>query len=520
MDKVSSPAAPRVRRPPGRFLAAKYFAISLLLIGGTALGVDRLVLPALEDSNYLESHKWSDENHLINHFIYLRNKANADCPIWRSDGMPVSEAKTKSKRILVMGDSFIWGDGYTNANTLWWKQLEKELNGRGYDDVEVIAAGLCGASTRTELDWLAKLVPAYKPDLVIIGYVTNDPDEVDEWGRHFVWMIPKEHGDHASIFKPLEKLLPNLSGQLRQIHKVSMQKQLNGKGNYFEYADWELNILKGRNFEQYKKTVRDMSAFLKNSNLPAFVLTLPAGFQNRSSGNNQMQSADAFYQSVQSYYSERHLPVKPVFEKAGIPFVDILDDFIASAKKDPSLSKMNTPLRLGINPGNGHPGPFATHFYAVKAADELESKYPQVLGSRSARKSTEKKIAINDWVPPFMGLTARGDNAFEFVYPVDPATQALFMPMRKRHVQFNLSTPASLRNIIVEGRGMSKVEVYGTFEDPKLGYDDGTVRNLGTITSAKKELTVPQQFGLLNSIKLRAHFSGDDRRLSIRLKPR
>ena len=80
-------------------------------------------------------------------------------------------------KILVVGDSFVWGDGSTNLNQIWWNVMARELERRGYD-CQVYAAGLCRASTYDEFLWLkdTPLLEDIEPDLVIIGYVTNDTD--------------------------------------------------------------------------------------------------------------------------------------------------------------------------------------------------------------------------------------------------------------------------------------------------------------------------------------------------------
>ena len=60
----------------------------------------------------------------------------------------------KSHRIVVIADSFSWGDGLANINDVWWRQIERELERRGYTDVEVLALGWNGAQTKEELAWL------------------------------------------------------------------------------------------------------------------------------------------------------------------------------------------------------------------------------------------------------------------------------------------------------------------------------------------------------------------------------
>lgn len=507
--------------PGWSMLALRYFLVSIFLIGGIFLTLDRFIIPFMEDQGKLESHLWAYENHRLNHFIYLRNKGDKVDPVWRSAGMPVEPARRKAKRILVMGDSFVWGDGYANANTIWWRQLQEELTDRGYEDVEVIAAGLCGASTHTQLNWLKRLLPEYRPDLVILGYVTNDPEETDEKGKQYVKMLPKEFTRTSPVVSLIKPIAPNLAGQLAQIHKVNRQRLINGKFNRYEYADWELKVLEGPNFEAYKKTVGELSLLLKEAGVPAFVMGLPAGFQNKTAENTEISSSDRFFESVRRYHVERYGPVKPVFRRAGLPFVDITDGFIETARRDAALNSSDSALRLGINPGNGHPGAFATHFYAVSAADVIERDFPQCLPARvsaSPTKTSGSSPLINDWVPPHMGLIKTGHNEFVFVYPSDTKDETLFMPIRKRHVQLNLARPVEAEAISLYGDNLKSADVFATFHNRNTGYDDGSVTKIGSAKGRQLTLSMPQSQRLLSTIKLSAKFNGPDRRLKLTIK--
>src|SRR4029434_5090068 len=99
-----------------------------------------------------------------------------ECELRHWSGEPPPPADSR-RTILVLGDSFVWGPPYLSLNHLWWRQLMIELERRGYRQVRVVAAGHSGWSTHRELECLEELLGEVKPDLVIWGYVTNDPDE-------------------------------------------------------------------------------------------------------------------------------------------------------------------------------------------------------------------------------------------------------------------------------------------------------------------------------------------------------
>ena len=76
-----------------------------------------------------------------------------------------------TRRILVVGDSFVWGYGVEQPQT-FPKVLEGRLPG-----VEVINAGVAGYGTDQELLWLRSEGVRYRPDLVILEMCGNDDDE-------------------------------------------------------------------------------------------------------------------------------------------------------------------------------------------------------------------------------------------------------------------------------------------------------------------------------------------------------
>jgi lysophospholipase L1-like esterase len=76
------------------------------------------------------------------------------------------------KTILVLGDSFIWGDGIP-VESLVTTKLEKRLNELGYN-IEVVNGGGGGGNAESEYSYLLKLAPIYKPSEVIVFFFTND----------------------------------------------------------------------------------------------------------------------------------------------------------------------------------------------------------------------------------------------------------------------------------------------------------------------------------------------------------
>ncbi len=452
------------------------------------------------------------ENDKLLRYMSMRNRADNNCPVWRSDLFPVTPKKTRSKRILVMGDSYVWGDGYGNMNTIWWRQLQLELERRGYHDVEVIAAGLCGAPTIWELGWAKKIVPEYQPDLVIWGYLTNDPKEADDNKVPLVQSLrlPKDAVFADRTLKVMEGLFPNLTDQLLSVRNKHREEKSGDQFGY-QYGDWDKKILEGKNFEQYKRTVHQLAEFSHSLSIPSFVMTLPNAITYASSTDSKEPSTpDNFFENVRDYYDARYSPVRDLFVASGMIFYDILDDFIAYAAAHAPVGIESSRFAYIITPSNSHPGPLAAHFYGVKAADFLEAHYPLVLGPRTfAAQRTPSSVVINDVVPPNINVRQNTEHAF-FEYPNNDE-ELLSMPIRKPYILINFETPTALKSITLNGDQLKEADIYLTLQSTDKHYDEGAPLELGNKRGNSLSWNIPADTmnrSEVSSIRISAKFKG------------
>lgn len=424
---------------------------------------------------------------------HLSKPAQGDW-IWRSAGIPVTKSPKTPKRILVMGDSFVWGDGYANMNDIWWRQLQRELIQRGYDKVEVIAAGLNGASTRQQLEQAKNIIQIYKPNLVIWGYVTNDPDE------KIIQLFDYSYVNQDSIINLLNKLknksiFPRISGLLYEARSTKVAWNMSDDQRGYEYNKWEQKLLEGNNFELYRKTVKELGTFQIASEIPGFMMTLPS-YPNR----------DMFVAN----YSK----VIPLFQATKIPVYNILDDYI----KYYSALNLDPILGWRINPANGHPGTAVTYFHAMKAADILEAKYPQVLGQRKLPVKLPV-IRINDWVPYNLNPIATSPGVYTFKYP-ETSEYMLRLPVGRPFVQLNLEMPVGIKEIRLSGTGLKAASLDITAVDSKLKFDDGTVYSFGEKQGTSLVWNLEGQASAkVNTIRLSADFKSGDKQLTLTLIP-
>jgi hypothetical protein len=75
-------------------------------------------------------------------------------------------------RILLLGDSFTFGDG-SDYSDIWPVVFERMLREEGYG-AGVVKAGVDGYDTSTEVLYLERLLPEYDPDIVVLAFLPND----------------------------------------------------------------------------------------------------------------------------------------------------------------------------------------------------------------------------------------------------------------------------------------------------------------------------------------------------------
>ncbi len=452
-------------------------------------GLTEFELTGFEKRGLIISDEWTIENRKIGNENYKKIQNSFSSPLFVSLGYSGPEFKPGHKRILVVGDSFIWGDGLTNINMTWWRQLQWELRRRGFDDVDIIAAGTNGASTQDELNWFTEghLFEQTKPDAVIFGYVTNDPDMKDQDG---VAVVPQSRAGPLVIHA---RRLQRLFGSMFPILTELLFTRVSGKehANNLSYAQWELKILEGENFELYKTMLRSLKSELDRWKVPAFFVTTP------NSPNKE-------------YFQQRIRPVKAAFHDAGVAFYDILPQFVSCCAKLSSDS-----LVWAANPANGHPGPRATAFIANQVSDILQQHYPAVLGERSIKPSDAFPL-INDWMPASVNVKFLGDDRWTFGAPTDN-NQLLFMPLREHHIALNFANPVSIARLKLSAKEQTSFKVWATILDDQTNAELRDYKLVGQGVGTSVSIRVPEDLASkrITSLKLAATSDYSRRRYTI-----
>jgi hypothetical protein len=491
---VASLASFRVGRTriyllPIRSLA--YGALSLVVVLAILLAIDRLVLGSLERGGWTAGELWTRHNKLIEQ-NHRRKTTTNECELRHWTGQPLPKDDPGRRKILVLGDSFVWGPPYATLNHLWWRQLAIELERRGYRNVDVMAVGHPGWSTRRQLECAQHLVSEVKPDLIIWGYVTNDPDEKIV-PQIFDAQDQPPYGQR--IRRQLQRIVPNLAFKFEMMRAQKLADQYTGPEFGYAYPDWELKLLEGDNFARYQETIQEVGVFVKRMQKPTFLLTLPH-FPSRE------------------YFGPRYASVLEEWRAAGIAVHNILDEFIARYGNVSAIGP--EAIRWGINPADSHPGPKATHFYAETAADYIEAHWPDVLGAKDAAQQHE--LAINDWLPSDLNVRQLDRESFELDYPATTDSMPR-LSLEEPSALIALRFPVPVQKIRLTGTGLSGGHVWISTLDANEHYDELEWRDFGVFRGDSFIASLPAELARrdLAEIRFRANVSGSNRQLRLTL---
>ena len=414
---------------PARSLTYAFFAFVILFIG--LLAVDRA-------TGYEQEYLDSFVLFMMKYEKYNTGRAYPLMALkWRDQ---ISEEHPK---ILVVGDSFVWGDGTSNLNQIWWSAMARELDRRGYD-CQVYAVGYFGASTQDEFCWLrdTAVLEDIKPDLIVLGYVANDHES-------------QMNGDmYDPAFRPLRRRSGDM---LFPALYETLSTRVWAKTDY----DFSITPIKDtREVELYdRNVVRPLGDFMQEMGIPLIVIPTP--------------------EAPLPVFEEAFQFTLPLFEKAGMPVYNPLDDFMKKHPNPYANYKYFMASRV-----DSHPGPATTWFLGEYAADVLEQNYASILGE----KRTEEKvfpIEVNDWLPLMLEPRAMEEGPYVSQYSIEYPDQSsepdyenyahgnfLTHPLHKKYVKLNFKYPVRLSCVKIEGEALLSAQVWTLGINEKLGFDD------------------------------------------------
>ena len=151
------------------------------------------------------------------------------------DDEPVSPSNHSVHRIVVLGDSTTFGL-YVPQESIYPLMLEKSLNEGTPDGFDVLNYGVSGYCTQDEVLVLKYKGLKWNPEMVIVGYVLNDPATGPSSNLRLHFYEP-HWWQHFHLTRLIAK-----AGETWKINKY-------GQGNYYRY----LHSDKGGQWEKCSK---------------------------------------------------------------------------------------------------------------------------------------------------------------------------------------------------------------------------------------------------------------------------
>jgi hypothetical protein len=194
-----------------------------------------------------------------------RPRSRMDQPDFRQPGFELT-AKREAFRILVVGDSFSWGDG------VYWQdaypnRLQARLNefSRG-ERFEVVNWSRPGWNTLRQVRSVEKRLAEIDPDLVILGFVLNDPEPVDR--SLLEQMLSAAEGRQPR---------PGVSAWLfehSQLYRLVWTRFENSR-THRELSAFYLRLYEGEHWEACRRALKRLRNRTRGRDVPLVLLIFP-----------------------------------------------------------------------------------------------------------------------------------------------------------------------------------------------------------------------------------------------------
>jgi hypothetical protein len=341
------------RRVAGRRVLGKILLLSVNIIIALALFEIIFRLPVIKKITGGNS----PETIKINNSVVKLNSFGFRDVDWKT------EKDAGTFRIAAIGDSFTFGQGVKFEET-FPKRLEAALNTAEAKNAfldgcklsvrcirsvpekfEILNFGQSGYSTADELGLVKEKVLAFKPDLLLIGFVLNDPDP----GDTKIGAYPPEYG----LVLPfgLERQL-EMRSYLYSFIKDRWNRILEKYHFKQSYYEWQ-RLLYNPKWEPWikeREALKGLAELSKSEKIPVVVVILPSMFDFKNYP-----------------YAGEHQLIEKTAGEFGLKVTDLLPYF-----KDENAEK------LRVTASDSHPNGAADKIFADGIAQFLINNWPEI----------------------------------------------------------------------------------------------------------------------------------------------
>lgn len=282
-------------------------------------------------------------------------------------------------RIMVLGDSFTWGAGLAESE-MYTNRLDSMLKKQfGDQSIEVVNCALAGSPTVRERNILRQLKDTVQPDLILIGFCSNDPQPQSEDYSIEKEKFQKKWGNRLTkIQKAADFVRLNYFGEVIINFIYLMQEKMGNipSGTVALGRVYEKSSKEWKDFEKALKDIKNMSDSL---NCPAPIAGIFTQFRSFNAGEKLNEKEMEQVNTSKAWINQAN----DAYAAAGfntINFIPIFED----------LSKQNK-IKLDeikVNPLDGHPSARMNKVFA----DELLKKIIPVIAPKMDSLKNSKTI--------------------------------------------------------------------------------------------------------------------------------
>lgn len=158
-------------------------------------------------------------------------------------------------RIVLMGDSITFGDNASNHKKSWAGRMEDYLRDNFNKDFEIINSGVEGETAKEGLQRIEDAVIKYTPDMVFIGYATND--------------CTKEMGKYTNDFYNFESNMEDIAEAVKKQTNASIVFNL-APPVIEELCNDDVINIHNRDIEAYNEVVKTLCGSMMLSYIDHF----------------------------------------------------------------------------------------------------------------------------------------------------------------------------------------------------------------------------------------------------------
>ena len=347
---------------------------------------------------------WRTQNNFTNHTQGMRTAFGLQ--VGRQIPRP---ARPDAKRVLVVGDSYAWGHGLEDADSMWPALLELELNDDGGTAYEVITLARQGASHMEMSDWLTEeRIQTINPDIVIIGFVLNDtypsfrettlckplntciidgfvPKFSSEEEKRLIACIEGEDTIFSKLIKFFSGIFPQLANKAAR--RYCSAERFNDR----DFRENELEMINSPENSKYWPLYLDATRHISKvlDGVPTFLFPYSQDLLNHDASR----------------------PVINRFNNLGIGIIPGPVTAEVYATKAGQL--------LWVDPIDNHPGRVLTTAFAVDVARYIRSE----IGSAQAPSPQAQDPIISNYSPVTMKVSSPDSNEMTIRSAIDPDDQ-------------------------------------------------------------------------------------------------